>query len=46
MLIVSVRDNENNIWKRNAKKKQRPKRTRGTEAVMKGWQLNDFVHLS
>ena len=41
MLIISVRDNENNIWKRNAakkkkKKKQRQKRTRKTKAIGKG----------
>ena len=29
MPIISVRDNENNRWKRNAEKKQRQKRTRG-----------------
>ena len=34
-------ENENNKWKRNIKKRQ--KRTRGTEAIMKGWNLNDFV---
>ena len=29
------------------KNKQRQKRTRGTEALVKGWELNDFVeHLS
>ena len=29
------------------KKKQRQKRTRGTKAIVKGWELNDFVvHLS
>ena len=44
MPIISVRDNENNRWKRNAnKKKQRQKRTRGTKAIVKGWELNDFV---
>ena len=47
MPIISVRDNENNRWKRNAEKKQRQKRTRGTKAIVKGWELNDFVvHLS
>ena len=46
MPIISVRDNENNSWKKNAKKtknKQRQKRTRGTEAIVKEWKLNDFV---
>ena len=29
------------------KKKQRQKGTRGTEAIVEGWELNDFVlHLS
>ena len=29
---------------RNAnKKKQRQERTRGTKAIVKGWELNDFV---
>ena len=42
MLITSVRDNENNRWKRNAKKnnkqinKQRLKRTNGKEDIAKG----------
>ena len=31
----------------NKKKKQRQKGARGTEAIVKGWELNDFaVHLS
>ena len=37
-LLVSVKDNENNRWKRKAKKKKR-----GTEAIAKGWEINDFV---
>ena len=55
MPIISVRDNENNRWKRNAKtknkttKKQKKNKDRteqgGIEAIMKGWELNDhFVH--
>ena len=46
MPIISARDNDNNRWKRNAKKKpkkQRPKRTRGTKAIVKEWELHDFV---
>ena len=38
MLVISVRDNENNRWKIDAKKsnKQRQKRTRGeTEAIVR-----------
>ena len=55
MLLISVRDSENNRWKRDAKKKieknkQRQKRTKGgggAEAIVGGWELNDFVvHLS
>ena len=44
------RDNENNRWKRNAKNKRKTKKdkgARGTEAIVTGWDLNDFVvHLS
>ena len=32
MPVISVRHNENNRWKRNAEKKQRQKKTRGTIA--------------
>ena len=39
MLIISVKDNENHEEKRKKKKK----RTKGTEAIAKGWELNDFV---
>ena len=48
MPIISVRDNENNrSKKKNKTNKQRQKRTRGTGAIVKGWELNDFVvHLS
>ena len=46
MLIISVKDNQNNRGKRNAKKKEK-NRIRGTEATAKGWEINDFVeHLS
>ena len=59
MPIISVRDNESNSWKRNAKKKQqqqqqqkeankqRQKREKGIEPIVKEWEINDFlVHLS
>ena len=53
MSITSVRDNENNRWKRtkkpkNTKKKQRKtKEQGGTEVIVKGRELNDFVvHLN
>ena len=29
--------------KRKKKKKEQEKRTRGTEAIAKGWEINDFV---
>ena len=53
MPIISIRDNENNRWNRNAKNntKKPPNKDRkeqgGTEAIVKVWELNDFVvHLS
>ena len=52
MLIISVRDNEDNRWKSKEKKQQQTNKYRkekeGTEAVkVKWWELNDFVvHLN
>ena len=48
MPIISVRDNENNRWSRNAKKKKKERKEQeGTGAIVKGWELNDFAaHLS
>ena len=51
MPIISVRDNENSGWKRNAKKNNNNNKTinkdrkeqGGTEAIVKGSELNDFV---
>ena len=48
MPIISVRGNENNRWKKNAKKQQKNTHTHkdrkeGTEAIVKGWELNHFV---
>ena len=54
MPIISIRDNENNRWKRNAKTKtkkqqKKPKQTKtennkgATKAVVKGGEVNDFV---
>ena len=51
MLMINAMDNENNRWKRNTKKKAKQnkqtkkgsKEQRGTEAIVKGWELNDFV---
>ena len=31
------------MQKQQKKNKQRQKGTRGTEAIVKGWELNDFV---
>ena len=39
-----MKENRKNQQKKN---KQRQKRARGTEAIVKGWELNNFVvHLS
>ena len=52
MLIISVRDNGNSGWKRKEKKKNKQtnkdrKEQGEREAIVKGWDLNDFaVHLS
>ena len=57
MLIISVRDNKNDILKRKvkAKNKQTNKKKTNkarkeqelTEVILKGWELSDFVvHLS
>ena len=51
MLIISVEImktiNEREMQKKQKKNKQRQKGVRGTEAIVKGWELNDFVaHLS
>ena len=52
MSVISVRDNENNRWKRKAKKANKQtnkdRQEQGeTEAILKGWELNDFaVYLS
>ena len=44
MLIISAIDNEKNRWMRNAKKKkEKEKKKVAIQAVVKGWELNDFV---
>ena len=47
MPIIKVRDNENNRWNRNGKKitknKADRKEQRVTQAIVKGWELIDFV---
>ena len=55
MLKISIRDNENNRWNRNFKKKKQKKQNEtkkankdrkeqeGAEAIVKEWELNDFV---
>ena len=44
MLIIGVKDNENNRWKRNANNNK--KKNWGREAIAKGWEINVFEHLS
>ena len=41
MTITSIRDNENNTWKKKEKKTERNKGM--IQAIVKGWELNDFV---
>ena len=37
-------DNEYNRWKRSTEKKKTDRKEQGrTEAIVKGWELNDFV---
>ena len=51
MPIISVRDNENNRWNKNAKKQQQQQKekqtetekNKGTEAIAKGRELNDLL---
>ena len=44
MPIISVRDNENSRWKRNAKKQtEKKKQTKTEDCIVKEWLLNDFV---
>ena len=43
MSIISVKDNKNNRRKRNAKIRPKKSRARGTEAIVKVWQINDFA---
>ena len=44
MKTIDEREMQKNKQKKN---KQREKGIRGTEAIVKGWELNDFVaHLS
>ena len=50
MSIISARNHESKRWKRDKEKQKKPKdkKEQGeTEAIVKGWKLNDFVeHLS
>ena len=50
MPIISVRDNKNNSWKKNARKTRTNKETnkdgkeqKRKEIMVIGWELNDFV---
>ena len=45
MLITSVRVDKNNKWKRNTQKSKDRKEQGGTEAILEGWELNDFFEL-
>ena len=45
-MLMSVSGNENNRWKKNVKKtknKDRREQGGGTKAIVKEWELNDFV---
>ena len=45
--MKTIDEKEMQKTKQKKKKKQRQKGARGTEAVVKGWELNSFiVHLS
>ena len=45
--IMKIIDERELQKKQQKKNKQRQKGARGTEAIVKGWELNDFVlHLS
>ena len=47
MKIIAKRETLKKTKKKTKKKKQRQKRATGTEAIMKGLELNDFaVYLS
>ena len=50
MLIISIeimKTMDEREMQKTTKEKQRQKGARGTEAIVKGWELNDFVgHLS
>ena len=43
MLIISVWDNENNKWKRKGKKTKTKRNNEVAQAIVKVWELNDFV---
>ena len=47
MKIIDERELQKKKKKKRKKNKQRQKGARGTEAILKVWELNDFVvHLS
>ena len=43
MPIINVRDNQNNRWKRNAKKTKTKRHKGVAQVVVKVWELNGFV---
>ena len=42
-IMKTVDEREMQKKKKRKKNKQRQKRARGTEIMVKGWELNDFV---
>ena len=40
MIII---DSESNRWKRNGKKNKNNNNNKGKKAIVKGWEINDFV---
>ena len=49
MPIISVRDNTNNWWNKNAKTNKQTNKDRkdqeGTEAIVKRWELDDLLSI-
>ena len=46
-IMKTIDEKEMQKKRKQKKNKQRQKGARGTEAIVKGWELNDFVmHLS
>ena len=44
LLIINVRDNQNNRWKWKARQKKKTERCKGVaQVIVKVWKLNGFV---